>query len=91
MVKRFMTDRQGHIGIKESSRKQRGTAVWVECQLGSLVQEFLSYAEVLEKAKPDQILLNGKLASQGKYEPPTNALSSVREMVLDNAVQAMGR
>ena len=70
------TDRQGHVNIKESNREQRGTTVWVECQLGSLVQEFLSYGEIVAKARPEQILLNGKLVSQGKYEPPTSALSS---------------
>jgi len=70
------TDRQGHVNIKEGNREQKGTTVWVECQLASLVQELLSYGRIVAKARLEQILLNGKLVSQGKYQPLTSALSS---------------
>jgi len=66
---RVTTDRTGSIRIENGSRKDKGTSVWVDGNFSSIKDEFIGYAQVVAKARPEDVRLNGVMISQQKYAP----------------------
>jgi hypothetical protein len=66
---RVTTDRTGSIRIENGSRKDKGTSVGVDGNFSSIKDEFIGYAQVVAKARPEDVRLNGVRISQQKYAP----------------------
>lgn len=66
---RVTTDRTGSIQIENGNRKDKGTCVWVKGNFSSIKDEFIGYAQIVAKTRPEDVRLNGVKISQQKYAP----------------------
>ena len=66
---RVTTDRTGSIQIENGNRKNKGTCVWVTGDFSSIKDEFIEYAQIVAKTRPEDVRLNGVRISQQKYAP----------------------
>jgi len=66
---RVATDRTGSIQIETGNRRNKGTCVWVKGDFSSIKAEFLGYAQIVAKTRPEDVRLNGIKISQQSYAP----------------------
>ena len=66
---RVTTDRTGTIQIENGNRKDKGTCVWVNGDFSSIKDEFIGYAQIVAKTRPEDVRLSGVKISQQGYAP----------------------
>jgi hypothetical protein len=74
---RVTTERSGKVAIEAGTKSEQGTRVWVEGDFMQYVQDFVTYANVVAKARKENIKVNGTVVSLGRHAPPGDCLLSL--------------